>query len=236
MMAARASSTVRSAERPDSTASRSCSGSSAMTSSVPERDGRPQPPGPPDADRDPGQQHHDEQGVEQHGHRDVRRRSGSRVRPERGRGRRRGVPDRRQPASRAEPLQVQPRQHEHGGADRARAEHEQEHPAQLDRGRLLAAPRVAHEQDHEQGHDHDLEDHADDHGVLVQRPVPAQSAHRPAQPGQPHDDQQHHRQQPHQPVLRRKPRSARGAFSALRCRPRRRNFRLAAGHRLTFLV
>ena len=34
MMAARASSTVRSAERPDSTASRSCSGSSAMTSSA----------------------------------------------------------------------------------------------------------------------------------------------------------------------------------------------------------
>ena len=42
------------------------------------------------------------------------------------------------------------------------AEHGHEHPAQLDRGRLLAAPRVAHEQDHEQGRDHDLEDHPDD--------------------------------------------------------------------------
>jgi len=146
---------------------------------------------------------------------------------------------------------VQCRHYEHAGADRARAEHEQEHPAQLDRGRLLAAPPVAHEQDHEQGHDHDLEDHAEDHGVLVQRPIPAQSAHRPAQPSQPHDDQQHHRQQPHQPVLRRKPRSRALAVRALaavrllaavarRLRvprdPRRHSSRLAAGHRLTFLV
>ena len=44
---------------------------------------------------------------------------------------------------------------------------------------------AAHEQDHEQGHDHDLEDHADDHGVLVQRPVPARRSHRAPQPGQP---------------------------------------------------
>ena len=134
------------------------------------------------------------------------------------RGDRRGLPDGRQrPAPRAERLQVQPHQHEHDGADPARAEHQQEHPAQLDRGRLLAAPPEAQEQDHEHGHDQDLEDRADRQGVLVQRAVPARGAHRPAQPGQPGDDEQRQRQQPEQPVLRRKP-------------------RLAAGHRLTFLV
>jgi hypothetical protein len=149
-------------------------------------------------------------------------------------------------------VQVQARQHQHDGGYRARAEHSQEHPAQLDRGRLLAAGPAAHEQDHEHGHDQDLEDRADHQGVLVQRAIPPRVARRPAQPGQPRDDQQRQRQQPHQPVLHRERRfrviAAFRALAAVRLLaafarrlrdprdPRRCSSRLAAGHRLTFLV
>ena len=197
--------------------------------------GAPQPPGQPDADRDPGQQQHDEQGVQQHGQRDVRRRPGPEPRPDRARGRRHGNPYGPWPGSLAEQMQVQARHHDHGGGYPARAERVQQHPAQLDRGRLLAARPAADEQDHQHGHDHDLEDHADDQRLPVQRAVPPQGAHRPAQPGQPRDDQQRKRQQPQQPVLRRERRLRMIAFCVPRG-PRRHCSRLAAGHSLAFLA
>ena len=70
MMAARVVVHHPHADRPDSAASRQLfqifrHGSPARSAMA-----QPQPPGPPDTDRDPGQRRHDEQGVEQRGRRE----------------------------------------------------------------------------------------------------------------------------------------------------------------------
>ena len=86
--------------------------------------------------------------------------------------------------SRAEPLGVQPASAEHDGADPRPRRHEQSTLRSLTAA-LLAAPARGARAGSRTTSRRGLEDHADDHGVLVQRPVPTQGAHPPAQPGQP---------------------------------------------------
>ena len=100
-------------------------------------------------------------------------------------------------------------EHGHRHGDHPRGEHEDEHPAELDRHcairrgarPLRVLPAAGADRDHEQDAEHDLEREADDQTVTVQRTVPPGGRHRAAKPGEPQDDQRRQGQQPHQPLL-----------------------------------